>query len=337
MFLSELQFDYPEELVAREPRDDFRTLLVTGNGVAQEINRQQIFDLFSPGDLLVVNDTKVLKRRVFSNDQIEILFLKDLADNCWQVLFPARAHGLGSQIQLPGEVILTLTQKGLPQIVQASKILDENYFSQFGEMPLPPYIQKARHERHNTTKDESWYQTSWASEPGSFAAPTASLHFTTSDLEALKQKGVKVARLTLHVGLGTFLPVRVENLNDHVMHGESALIPVSTWAAVNKTLQNKNRVWALGTTVTRALESMALGMFEEHEDCFIGETQLLIQPGHKFKVVGGLLTNFHQPESTLLALVSAFAGLENVKAAYQWAIKNKFRLFSYGDLSIWTK
>jgi hypothetical protein len=187
------------------------------------------------------------------------------------------------------------------------------------------------------SEDRDWYQTVFAKKSGSSAAPTASLHFKEKDLEFLKQKGVKVVSLTLHVGLGTYLPVEAQDLNDHKMHFEEVSVPKETWVAIQEAKASGFSVWALGTTVTRSLESLALGMFKENESAFEGETNLLIQEGFDFKVVDRLLTNFHQPESTLLALVAGFTSLENVLSSYDWAIKRDFKLFSYGDLSVWVK
>jgi S-adenosylmethionine:tRNA ribosyltransferase-isomerase len=194
-----------------------------------------------------------------------------------------------------------------------------------------------REDRHTQSLDDSWYQTAWNEKPGSFAAPTASLHFNNDHLQALRERGVDIHYLTLHVGLGTFLPVEVEDLRQHIMHHEEVEIPVSTLEAIGLAQHQGQRVWAMGTTVTRALEGWAVGHLKESSGSFYGQTDLLILPGFEFKVINGLLTNFHQPESTLLALVMAFAGINKVKKVYQWAIENQFRLFSYGDLSIWIR
>ncbi|MGE0633740.1 MAG: S-adenosylmethionine:tRNA ribosyltransferase-isomerase, partial [Pseudobdellovibrionaceae bacterium] len=236
-----------------------------------------------------------------------------------------------------------LAAKGRPQKVQVSKPLTDVYFSKVGELPLPPYIQKARGERHNVASDESWYQTVWATKPGSFAAPTASLHFKNEHLQLLKEKGVIITYVTLHVGLGTFLPVTAEDLDHHEMHPEWVEVPATTWSAIESAKSKGKKIWALGTTVCRSLESVPRGLLNRQDDgVYQGLTNLLLQPreteaGSDFKVVNVLLTNFHQPKSTLLALVASFAGLERVKTCYKWAIERKFRLFSYGDLSVWEK
>ncbi len=306
-------------------------------GKPQEISIQELLQKIPSGDVLVVNNTKVLKRRVFVND-LEILFLTQQSPSEWEVLFPSKKYALGSEIDLPLGVKMKLLKKGRPQLVHLSEVLSESYFDEIAELPLPPYIQKARGERHNQFADSDWYQTAWATKGGSLAAPTASLHFSQLDLQTLKSRGVEVVELTLHVGLGTFLPVTTENLNEHPMHEEYVQIPAQTWAKIEKARSNRNGIWAMGTTVARSLESAALGLLiKSSEGSFEGFTRLLIQPGYQWQVVNRLLTNFHQPESTLLALVAGFSNLNKVKECYAWAIENEFRLFSYGDLTAWVR
>jgi S-adenosylmethionine:tRNA ribosyltransferase-isomerase len=244
---------------------------------------------------------------------------------------------IGETVPLPLGAKMTLLEKGRPQKVRVDQKLTDGYFEQVAELPLPPYIQKARKERHTVNEDANWYQTAWAKEPGSMAAPTASLHFSAQDLHALRARGVHIVELTLHVGLGTFLPVTSEDLNDHVMHEEYVQIPKATWQAVRVAQKENRGIWAMGTTVARSLESTANGKLPEFEGGFRGLTNLLIQPGYPWQIVNRLLTNFHQPESTLLALVASFSDLNTVKASYSWAMERKFRLFSYGDLSVWIK
>lgn len=233
---------------------------------------------------------------------------------------------------------MILERKGRPQLVRLTAPIGEDYFASWGELPLPPYIQRAREQRHTVKEDEAWYQTAWATCPGSFAAPTASLHFREKDIVDLRSRGVKVLEITLHVGLGTFLPVTAEDLNQHDMHEEQVEISKDVWQLVQSTKASGGKVWALGTTATRALESAAQGVLAV-DSCghFKGFTKILIQPPYNWRVVDRLLTNFHQPQSTLLALVSAFAGPQQVKACYQWAVEREFRLFSYGDLSVWIR
>lgn len=330
MLFSDLMYDYPEELVAQSPQKPTRVMLVDFDK-PHELSFQNLLEQIPVGDVLVVNNTKVLKRRVFAGS-LEILFLSCSADRTeWEVLFPSRDLKVGAEIILPLDKKVTLIAKGRPQKIKSETPLDEAYFEQVAELPLPPYIQKARGERHNVTDDLRWYQTAWAKKPGSLAAPTASLHFSERDLENLKRRGVQIETLTLHVGLGTFLPITEQTLAEGVLHKESVEISDNTWKNILKAKADGKKIWALGTTVTRSLESAAQGRGTKFE------TDLFIQPGFEFKVVDVLMTNFHQPGSSLLSLVMAFAGIENVKRAYAWAIKNEFKLFSYGDFSVWKK
>jgi S-adenosylmethionine:tRNA ribosyltransferase-isomerase len=340
MNLTDLDFAYPEHLVATERANHSRVMWVNGK-TPQELTLADLLLRFAPGDLLVINDTKVLRRRIFSESGLEILFLDpELASNQtrWRVLCPSSRWKSERDQVLPGGITLKLLSRGRPQVVESSRPLSDDYFEIHGEMPLPPYIQKARGERHNRVADTAEYQTSWAENPGSLAAPTASLHFTQAHLMELESRGISVARVTLHVGLGTFLPVTVENLEDHVMHQEFAEISAQTWQMILAAKKAGGKVWALGTTVTRTLEAAAAGeLAAASGGGFCGETGIFIRPGFEFKVVDCLLTNFHQPQSTLFALVSAFSELELAKQCYAWAIERGFRLFSYGDLSVWTK
>ncbi|MDG0816335.1 tRNA preQ1(34) S-adenosylmethionine ribosyltransferase-isomerase QueA [Bdellovibrio svalbardensis] len=337
MKVSDLDFQYPEELIATSPQRPSRVMWVKENGEPEEITLKGLMDKIPAGDILVVNNTQVLKRRVFAGD-VEILFLKQINATDWEVLFPSKKYKLGEDLQLPLGVKMTLIQKGRPQTVRLSESVQEDYFQKVAELPLPPYIQKARNARHTVEADESWYQTAWAKTPGSFAAPTASLHFSHADMAALKEKGVDICEVTLHVGLGTFLPITADDLNDHDMHEEYVEISSETWQKILKAKSEGRNIWSLGTTSTRSLESAAGGLLSgSATEGFRGFTKLLIQPGYRFKIVNRLLTNFHQPQSTLLALVAAFSSLETVKACYLWAIERKFRLFSYGDLTCWTE
>ncbi len=328
--LSSLHYDYPESLVALRPQKPARVMLYE-DGRPQEISFQKLIEQIPAGDVLVVNNTKVLKRRVFAGP-LEILFLSSSTDRTeWEVLFPSRDLKVGAEIILPLDRKATLIAKGRPQKIKTEGPLDDFYFEQVAELPLPPYIQKARGERHNISGDSQWYQTAWAKKPGSLAAPTASLHFTEADIKNLKGRGVEIETLTLHVGLGTFLPLTEENLTSGTLHKETVEISESTWARLQIAKEQGKKIWALGTTVTRSLESAAQGRGLNFD------TDLFIQPGFEYKIVDVLMTNFHQPGSSLLSLVMAFAGVENVKQAYAWAIKNEFKLFSYGDFSVWKK
>lgn len=340
MKLTDLDFSYPEALVATEPRYPSRVMCVRNavvDATPEEMTFSELLESIPAGDVLVVNNTKVLKRRIFAGD-LEILFLKQISDLEWEVLFPSKKYKLGESVELPAGLLMTLSQKGRPQRVTLNQKLSEDYFQTYGELPLPPYIQKARAARHTVQADESWYQTVWAKNAGSFAAPTASLHFKEQDLAFLKNKGVEIVELTLHVGLGTFLPVTADDLDQHEMHEEYVEIPAATWACIGAAKESGQQIWSLGTTATRALESAALGLLQKSPSGdFSGFTKLLVQPGYHWQVIDVLMTNFHQPQSTLLALVSGFSSLEAVKACYQWAIERNFRLFSYGDLSVWQR
>lgn len=335
MKLADLKFDYPEELIATSPVRPTRVMWVSESEDPQELTLNDLLHSIPAGDVLVINNTKVLKRRVFSDNEVEVLFLDKIeqneSSNKWKVLFPSKKYSIGDVLNLPQGYKMELLEKGRPQIVEVTPSISDIEFAQIAEMPLPPYIQKAREQRHNIESDETWYQTAWASVDGSMAAPTASLHFSNEDIGSLKNKGVHVVELTLHVGLGTFLPVTVEDLHQHQMHSEQYQISEESWELVLKVKSAGNKIWALGTTSTRALETIA------QTNRLAGSTNLLLQPGSKFNIVDCLLTNFHQPESTLLALVASFSSLDKVKSCYSWAIERKFRLFSYGDLSVWVK
>ena len=218
--------------------------------------------------------------RVVANDGTEILFVRSLTAATWSVLFPARAFAIGDQLALPGNLNARVIAKGLPQTVELDRPIDAGYFAAHGEFALPPYIQKARGARRNVARDLDWYQTAWAERPGSVAAPTASLHFSAADLCFLETKGVDVRRLTLHVGPGTFLPVRTPNLDQHVMHAEVAEVPRDLIDAIERARARGGRTWALGTTVARALESVASGLLTLDADglAYRGETKLFIRP-----------------------------------------------------------
>lgn len=335
MKLSDLTYNFPEDLIALEPSRPTRVMWVDSEKQPVEITIDQLLQKIPTGDVLVINDTKVLKRRIFADGELEILFLdheiNSNVNKIWNVLFPSKKFNIGDQIRLPNGSKLTLLEKGLPQKVRVEPDLSEEDFNKYGELPLPPYIQKARHERHNVKDDEKWYQTAWAENAGSYAAPTASLHFTDHDIQKLIDRGVHVLKITLHVGLGTFLPVKTDDLDNHQMHGEVYQVSPEVWKKIKEVKNNNKGIWALGTTVTRTLETVA------RTEKLTGESKLLLQAGSEFKIVNRLLTNFHQPESTLLALVAGFTSLEKTKASYHWAIEKKFKLFSYGDLSVWIK
>ncbi|MCB0348689.1 MAG: tRNA preQ1(34) S-adenosylmethionine ribosyltransferase-isomerase QueA [Bdellovibrionales bacterium] len=334
MLTSDLDYTYPESLVATKPQNPSRIMLAGSK--PKEVTKSDLFMLFQPGDILVVNETKVIPKKIKAttakNKPIEILFLDETSENVWSVLLPLSRLQKGEVLSLPEGLELVVIEGGIPQKASVSKKMDANYFITHGQMPLPPYIEKARKLDPIENDDMNWYQTAWAKTAGSAAAPTASFHFTESDLEDFKKRGVNVEKICLHVGLGTFLPVQAEDLTKHKMHSEYAEVKLATWKSISEC---KGRVWALGTTVCRTLESIPAEKLSLEGDSYKGNTDIFIYPGHSFKVVTGLLTNFHQPKSTLLALVAAFSDLDTVKKNYAWAIENKFRLFSYGDLSVW--
>lgn len=332
---SELKYEFPEELIATIPSRPTRVMWVDQDQTPEEISLAGVIDRIPAGDVLVINNTKVLKRRVFAEGDVEVLFL-DCVDekansNVWKVLFPSKKLSVNATLRLPNGFEMKLIEKGRPQVVEVTPAISESDFDKIGELPLPPYIQKARAERHNVIDDAQWYQTAWATNPGSMAAPTASLHFTESDMTQLKTKGVEVIELTLHVGLGTFLPVGTDDLDQHQMHSEVYEITSPNWQKILDAKNKGHHIWSLGTTSTRVLEAVA------RSGKLAGSTDILLQVGSEFKIVDRLMTNFHQPESTLLALVAGFAGLNRVQESYRWAIASKMKLFSYGDFSIWLK
>lgn len=334
MRTTEFDFYLPSELIAQFPtkeRSASRLLRLNGNNGL--ISNEQFIDIcqfIDAGDLMIFNNTKVIKARLTGQKQsggaIEALIERIIDEH--HVL----AHVRASRSPKPGsrlifanafeaEVEAREDDLFLLRIDSTKPILE--LLDKFGTLPLPPYITHAADEF-----DDERYQTVFAKDPGAVAAPTAGLHFDDSVINKLKAKGVKIAYVTLHVGAGTFQPVRVDNINEHKMHSELYSVPAETLALIEATQCSGKKVTAIGTTALRALESAARsGKLLAGN----GETDIFITPGYKFKVVDRLLTNFHLPKSTLLMLVSAFAGLENIKKAYQHAIDQKYRFFSYGD------
>lgn len=348
MKLSDLDYFYPENLVALKPRRPSRVMWVDTSRKSnepKELSWQQFLDQFTENDLIIMNDTKVLPSLIVTPNQTEVHMIQKLNDEGtrYEVLFPARDYKIDEKFALTTKHEVTLKQKGLPQVIEFEKPFTEEDFFTYGKPALPPYILKLRQQiSENATQsrylkqDEAWYQSAWAEKLGSVAAPTASLHFVNEDIQKLKNQNVGIEYLTLHVGMGTFLPVKTEDLNQHIMHKEWVEIPKRTLEKIKQTKLNNGKVWALGTTVTRSLEAQAQNHLKETASSYVGHTDLLIKPPYKFQVVDNLMTNFHQPKTTLLALVAAFASLEQMKHSYDWAIKNEFQLFSYGDLSVWT-
>lgn len=336
MQLSDFNYDLPPALIAQHPlanRTDSRLLELKAEGdeSTQLIDRQfrDILNLINPGDLLVFNDTKVIPARLHGQKEtggaVELLIERISAEN--QAWVQIRA----SKVPKPGSIFHIHNSAGerfpVEMLGYEGRFYEvrfpQNVFSlleRFGELPLPPYI-----EHQPDAQDATRYQTVVAKNPGAVAAPTAGLHFDEEILSRLSEKRVRQATVTLHVGAGTFTPVREEDLSKHRMHYEWYSIPTETLEAIAQTHRNGSRVIAVGTTSLRALESHALTQLSS------GETNLFITPGFTFKTVDCLLTNFHLPKSTLLMLVSAFAGIDNIRHAYQHAIQNQYRFFSYGD------
>jgi len=336
MKLSDFNYDLPPNLIAQHPlanRTDSRLLEVraTGTNPVQLLDRQftEILDLIRPGDLLVLNDTKVIPARLHGKKEtggnVELLIERISGDKqAWVQIRASKVPKTGSIVHIHNKMGETFPVEMIGYDGRFYEVrFPENVFElleRFGELPLPPYI-----EHLPDTEDAQRYQTVVAKNPGAVAAPTAGLHFDEAILTKLQEMGVRQASVTLHVGAGTFTPVREEDLSKHRMHHEWFSVPEATIAAIEQTHRSGGRVIAVGTTSLRALESQALSKTSS------GETNLFITPGFEFKTVDCLLTNFHLPKSTLLILVSAFAGMENIQAAYQHAIHQEYRFFSYGD------
>ena len=338
MLLENFDYVLPPELISQQPaerRDAARLLtLDRSTGKSCETTIAKISALFRAGDLLVLNDTRVIPARLFgrkeSGGQAEVFLVRRLPeqDEVWLCLIKASKQPKpGSRIILPGEVEATVLERCAGGDWKVSFSPCEGFsewLERFGSIPLPPYIRRSAEEC-----DRERYQTVFARQRGAVAAPTAGLHFTAELLDALRARGVEIATLTLHVGLGTFMPVRVAELSEHRMHREYYHIPEETVLAVNNRKRDGGRVVALGTTTTRALEHAAAGSGKVVAGD--GEADIFIYPGYTFKVVDALITNFHLPKSTLLMLVSAFAGKDILFRAYDEAVRRRFRFFSYGD------
>ena len=332
MQLSDFQYELPAELIAQEPLAERSAsrLLVLEPGEAPQYRdacMHQLPQLLSAGDLLVFNDTRVVAARLLgtkpSGGRVEMLLERALGSDTALVQMKAsKSVRPGLAIHTAGGDLQVLAREDdLWRVRVPGPTLE--FFERWGEVPLPPYIRRAAGD-----VDRERYQSVFARTAGAVAAPTASLHFDHTLLESLERAGIGRAFVTLHVGAGTFQPVRTEELSAHVMHAERALVSAETWAAIAQARARGGRVIAVGTTVVRALESAArIGVHES----WSGETQLFILPGFRFRIVDGLLTNFHLPGSTLLMLVCALAGRERVLAAYAHAVRSRYRFFSYGD------
>jgi S-adenosylmethionine:tRNA ribosyltransferase-isomerase len=361
--VSDFHFDLPEELIAQKPpaiRGSSRMLVLDRRlGEYRDNFFRNLPELLHPGDVLVLNDSRVIPARLYAtrarstatqasspspSGRIEVLLTQQLSQNDWTALVRP-----GRKVQ-PGERLLFAEPEGTTPLLEAEVIAAGEYgertlrfdpnpefraiLDRIGHMPLPPYI-----HRDDTPEDRERYQTVFSHEPGSAAAPTAGLHFTPAILDELRAHGVQIETITLHVGLGTFQPVRAEKVEDIHLHAEHYTLPARTADAINAALKEKRRVIAAGTTTTRTLEHCAQVAaaegFDPHSGLRLhphsGETSIFIHPGYPFRVISGLLTNFHLPESTLLMLVSALAGRELVLSAYRHAVRERYRFFSYGD------
>ncbi|WNV56761.1 tRNA preQ1(34) S-adenosylmethionine ribosyltransferase-isomerase QueA [Oscillospiraceae bacterium NTUH-002-81] len=336
MKTSDFYFDLPKELIAQDPLEDRSSsrLLVLDRKTGAREHRifRDIVEYLNPGDCLVINNTKVIPARLYgakegTQAKIEILLLKRREGDVWETLVkPGKKAKPGTKISfgdglLTGEV-LDVVDEGNRLIKFTYDGIFEEILDQLGQMPLPPYIT-------HQLKDKNRYQTVYAKHDGSAAAPTAGLHFTPELLHQIEEKGVKIAHVTLHVGLGTFRPVKVEDVTEHHMHSEYFFIEEDQAKLINDTKAAGGRVIAVGTTSCRTLES-AVGE-DGKLKATSGWTDIFIYPGYQFKVIDALITNFHLPESTLLMLVSALAGKENIMNAYEEAVKERYRFFSFGD------
>ncbi len=336
MKLSDFNYDLPEELIAQDPlekRSDSR-LMVVGreDGSIEHKHFYDIIDYLNPGDCLVINDTKVIPARLMgvkeeTGASIEVLLLKRKEEKVWETLVkPGKKMKVGARVSfgdglLTGEVI-DIVEEGNRLIRFEYQGIWEEILDKLGQMPLPPYIT-------HQLKDKNRYQTVYAEHEGSAAAPTAGLHFTKELLDAIEKKGVELAHVTLHVGLGTFRPVKVDNILDHHMHSEFYIVEQEAADKINAAKERGNQVISVGTTSTRTIESVA----DENGKmrAASGWTDIFIYPGYQFKVVDSLITNFHLPESTLLMLVSALSSRENMLHAYEVAVQERYRFFSFGD------
>ncbi|MGA9671083.1 MAG: tRNA preQ1(34) S-adenosylmethionine ribosyltransferase-isomerase QueA [Terracidiphilus sp.] len=350
MQVSDFDFDLPAELIAQQPpaeRGLSRMLTVDrATGALRDASFADFPSLLNPGDLLVLNDSRVIPARLFARrtevrgrqeptGQIEVLLTEPAGDNSWLALVkPGRKVSVGDRLTFP-------SQSGSPEL--EADVMERGEFGErllrfaavddflatldrIGHMPLPPYIR-----RDDADADRERYQTVFSRELGSVAAPTAGLHFTPEILEAITARDVEIARVTLHVGLGTFAPLRVQSLDEVHLHRERFTLSESTADAVNRALHDGRRIVAVGTTVVRTLEHCALQAASGELKPHSGTTDIFISPSFDFRLVGALLTNFHLPQSSLLMLVSAFAGRESVLAAYRHAVREQYRFFSYGD------
>jgi len=336
--LSEFELEIPEKLIAQHPhktRDECKLMIV--NRTTKEIKHKKfkdIIDEFKKGDVLVLNNTKVFSARLFatkdkSDAKVEVFLLRELENNLWEAMVkPARKVRIGNKLIFNKNISCDV----IDNTVSGGRVLrfeyqDNNLYSfidKNGVSPLPPYI-----KREATSKDKKDYQTIYASERGSVAAPTAGLHFSKKLINKIEKKGVKVAYVTLHIGLGTFRPILVEDLTRHHMDSEHYNVPPETATIINDAKSKKKKIWTVGTSTVRTLETVVVSGFQITAK--FGWTDKFVYPPYKFKMCNRLITNFHQPKSTLMMLVAAFAGKDLIMKAYKEAIKKKYKFYSYGD------
>jgi S-adenosylmethionine:tRNA ribosyltransferase-isomerase len=348
--VSDFDFELPEELIAQQPpavRGASRMLRVDrASGAVADASFSDFPSLLEPGDLLVLNDSRVIPARLYAQrtlvrerekptGRIEVLLTAPEVDGCWRALVrPGRKVAIGERLVFAdanGATVLAaevLERGEFGERLLRFEPVDDFFaaLERIGHIPLPPYI-----HRDDTTIDRERYQTVYSHERGSVAAPTAGLHFTPAVLDAIRARGVEIAHVTLHVGLGTFSPLRVERVSEVELHRERYTLPAETADAINCAKVEGRRIVAVGTTTVRTLEHCALVANGQPLTAHSGVTQIFISPGFRFRLVGALLTNFHLPQSSLTMLVSAFAGRENVLAAYRYAVDQRYRFFSYGD------
>ena len=332
MKVSDFYFELPEELIAQYPlekRDSSRLMVLDKKtGEIEHRKFHDILEYLNEGDTLVLNNTRVLPARLIGEKEetggkIEFLLLKRIEGDKWECLAkPGRKAKVGTVFTFGEGKLKAIVREGNRIIEFKYDGIFEQVLDELGQMPLPPYI-------HEKLEDKERYQTVYSKEKGSAAAPTAGLHFTEELLKEIKDKGVNIAYLTLHVGLGTFRPVKVDDVNNHVMHSEYYHLDKENAELINKTKEAGKRVIAVGTTSSRTLETIGDENGRVREQS--GWTDIFIYPGYKFKIVDNLITNFHLPESTLIMLVSALAGQDNIMNAYNTAVKEKYRFFSFGD------
>jgi len=336
MRICEFDYELPSEYIAQEPlpkRDSSRLLVASrATNSLREYKFSDIINLFNPGDCIVLNDTKVMPARLFgrkpSGAQIEFLFIREELEDLWEVMIkPSKRIKEGTEVVFGDDFYASIVKK-LPKGTWLARFNTKDvksFMGRYGIMPTPPYIKKE-------LRDQERYQTVYAKASGAIAAPTAGLHFTERLLDSLKQKGITLTFITLYVGMGTFRPIKAENIEDHIMDEEEYYISSEAAEEINKAKRAGSRIIAVGTTVTRALESAAYkkdslpSLMHSHN-----KTSLFIKPGYKFKIVDCLLTNFHLPRSTNLILVSVFGGVSFIKKAYKYAVESKFRFYSFGD------